>query len=134
MLPKWNTNSFAVLFFFWCSSLVKFYCFIDLLCVYSCQIYYISFVFHLRYYTPTFKYITIFQLHFLKFPKMKERNLYGPVIYTIPNSLLYQHKPTIMLNIYHENSFLTCASFCLFQNLDTCVQNKLVLRTPTEFT
>jgi hypothetical protein len=34
-----------ILFICWCASLVNFYCFIDLLYVYSCQIYYISFVF-----------------------------------------------------------------------------------------
>ena len=113
-----------------CSSLAKFYCFIDLLCVYSCQIYYISFVFFLRYYTlllnisPFSNYISLNSLHY-------EERVYMDLLYVQYQSLynMNERKPTIMLNICNENSFLTCAGFVYFEiwilsskvNSDTCV-------------
>ena len=36
-----------------------------------------------------------------------------------------EREPTIMLNICNENSFLTCAGFCLFRNVDTCIEVNL---------
>lgn len=67
---KWFVINCTIPYVFWCSSLVKFYCFIDLLCVYSCQIYYISLLYSFCVITPLlsniFPFSNYISLNFLR--------------------------------------------------------------------